>query len=58
MDIKEQKLLLARFVVHLRNEGIKFVSREGKTLGIRVSTDSDPIITKIHEFVGDMHETE
>ena len=46
-------LLLMRFVVHLRNRGIKFVDRGGNVLARRQANDPDPLVDIVKEFTAE-----
>ena len=53
MTASEKKQLLAQFIVHLRNMGIRFIDNTGSSLGVRVMGEADPIMEIVHEYIGE-----
>ena len=57
MTVDEKRQVLAQFVVHLRNKGISFVDNSGKVLARRMSSEKDPMMVKILEYVEEENDT-
>ncbi len=51
MEHDEKKMEIAKFIIHLERQGIKFVNNRGETLFRKHATDKEPIFEILHKYI-------